>query len=74
MKQNWSYRITTPTVAILTLESKRNIITVPVGVIVKVSQDLTEGDRLIDVLWNEQNYMMFTQDLRERAEPFDTDA
>lgn len=73
MKQNWSYRIKTPTMAILSLDSKRIIVTVPVDVIVKISQDPTEGDRLIDVMWNEKNYLMFTQDLRERAEPFDTD-
>lgn len=71
MKQHRSYRIKTPTMAILSTDGHRVIVTVPVNVVIRISQDPREGDRLIDVVWNNKNYMMFTQDLRERAEPID---
>jgi len=44
---------------------------VPVNAVVSISDDPREGDRLIDVVWNETEYMMFTQDLRQRGEPMD---
>ena len=69
MQKARRYRIKTPTIAICA--NKGSNVTVPADVIVTISRDLTPGDRLIDVIWNEKDYLMFTQDLRERGEPLD---
>ncbi len=71
MKKNRSYRITTPTMAISGMNGQRTTVMVPVNAVVSISDDPREGDRLIDVVWNETEYMMFTQDLRQRGEPMD---
>jgi hypothetical protein len=71
MKQSRRYRIKSPTMAIFSSDGQRKTITVPIGVIVIISEDPQQGDRLIDVVYNDQGYMMFTQDLRERGEPLD---
>lgn len=45
--------------------------TVASGMIVEVQNNPIEGDKLVDVVWSGKNVMMFTQDLRNRAEPLD---
>jgi hypothetical protein len=70
MRQGRRYRITTPTMAILTTkDGPRTSLTVPSGAVITVSEDSIDGDRLIDVVWDGKAYLMFTQDLRERATP-----
>jgi len=39
------------------------------GTIVDVCNEAIDGDRLVDVIWDGRKVMMFTQDLRSRAEP-----
>ena len=68
MKKNRSYRITSPTMAFASSDSDRTAIVVPVNAIVAISEDPHEGDRLVDVLWNGKDYVMFTQDLRQRGQ------
>ena len=41
---------------------------VPVGAIIEVDGSF-DGNRLTDVILNDQQVMMFTQDLRTRTEP-----
>ena len=65
------YRVKTPTMAILASNGHRTTVTVPSDVIVATSGTQLDGDRLVDVVWNDTGYMMFTQDLRERCEPID---
>lgn len=62
------YRIKTPTMAILSSDGRRRPVTVPADVIVAISGELAEGGRLVDVIWNNPAYLMFTQDLRDRCE------
>ena len=63
------YRFKTPTLAILTLEDGHRIpMTIPVGGTVEVTATDINGNRLVDVLWEGKAVMMFTIDLRERAE------
>jgi len=45
--------------------------TVASGTIVEVCGDAIDVDRLVDVIWDGRNVMMFTQDLRSRAEPLE---
>jgi hypothetical protein len=57
--------------AICTKNGTRATFMVPVNAIVSISEDPREGDRLIDVIWNGEPFLMFTQDLRQRCEPVD---
>ena len=68
MNKNRRYRITTPTIAISSSDGLRKTVTVPADSTVTISESLRDGDHLIDVVWNDENYLMFTQDLRERGE------
>ena len=62
------FRIKTPTLAILETDGRRTTMYVPTGDIVTVVQGPLDGMRLVDVEWNGTTAMMFTIDLRERAE------
>jgi hypothetical protein len=66
--QGSSYRLTTPTLAIITSFGQKVAITIPVGSIVTVIKTDINGNRLVDVMWEERCAMVFTQDLRERGE------
>jgi hypothetical protein len=68
MNKNRRYRIKTPTIAIWSSDGCRKTVTVPADATVTISESLRDGDRLIDVVWNDENFLMFTQDLRERGE------
>jgi hypothetical protein len=61
MSTSRQYRITSPTIAIFSYGGERTTI-------VRVSVEPQAGDQLIDVLWNGNKYLMFAQDLRDRAE------
>jgi hypothetical protein len=61
------YRIKEPTIA-MSQDSGRGIaITVSAGSVVEVEKAF-DGDQLVDVKWDGKVVMMFTQDLRWRAE------
>jgi hypothetical protein len=70
MKQERRYRITTPTLAILTGPGQASV-AVPVNEIITISETLSAGNSLVDVMWNDKSYRMFAQDLRDRCEPAD---
>jgi len=60
------YRITQPTNAMFE-ESGRHVARhVPTNAIILIDGTLN-GDRLTNVRWDDQDVMMFTQDLRTRA-------
>jgi len=42
--------------------------TVPAGAVIEISSDSFDGDKLLEVVWEGKHVMMFTQDLRMRAE------
>jgi hypothetical protein len=71
MRKNWRYRIKTATIAIFSSDGRCKTVTVPVDEIVTVTEIPPEGDRLINVTWNNQDCMMFTQDLHNRGEALD---
>ncbi len=65
---NVRYRITQPTIAMF-LEKDRHVARhVPTDSIILVDGTL-DGDKLTNVRWDDQDVMMFTQDLRSRAVP-----
>lgn len=71
MKQEQRYRVKTPTMAIFSVDGHRTTVMVPSGDVVLANQLHLDGDVLIEVRWNEKNYLMFTQDLRDRSDPVD---
>jgi hypothetical protein len=64
-----SYRIIVSAVGILSVGNRRSL-TVPTGSTVTVSDGSIDVDRnqLVDVTWGGTELMMFTQDLRDRAQ------
>jgi hypothetical protein len=64
-----SYRIISATLGILAIDGNRSCVTIPKGATVDVSSGPLDGNRLVDVTWGVADLMMFTQDLRTRAEP-----
>ena len=65
------FRITEPTIAMSQEHGRGTALTVSAGAIVEVHSGPLDGDRLVEVMWNGKMVMMFTQDLRLRAEPLD---
>jgi hypothetical protein len=63
------YRITHPTIALFLEDGSHVARTVPSGTIVTVDSDAFDGDKLVNVTWDQKKVMMFTQDLRSRARP-----
>ena len=63
------YRINDPTIAMFLEEGRYVAHTIASGTLVDVCNDVIDGDRLVDVIWNGRQAMMFTEDLRSRAEP-----
>jgi hypothetical protein len=63
------YRISDPTIAMFEEDGRYVARTVASGTVVEVSDGPLDGDRLVEVTWDGRNVMMFTQDLRSRAEP-----
>jgi hypothetical protein len=60
--------------AIFSSGGQRSTVTLPVDALVTLSEEARGGDRLIGVVWNEKDYLMFAQDLRDRAERVGRDA
>ena len=63
------YRINDPTIAMFLEHGGYVARTVASGTVVEVCNDAIDGDRLVDVMWDGREVMMFTQDLRSRAAP-----
>jgi hypothetical protein len=66
--QGKSYRLNTPTLAIIVCDGQKVAATIPSGGTVTVSGGDIDGNRLIDVIWDGKEAMIFTQDLRDRGE------
>jgi len=60
------YRITDPTLAMFEEDGRHLARFVPTGAIITVDGAF-DGNRLMDVVWDEKKVMMFTEDLRTRA-------
>ena len=62
------YRLKTPTLALLEEEGRHVAHTVPSGAIVVLDRAPTDGEKLVEVVWDGRRVMMFAQDLRSRGE------
>lgn len=63
------YRIKESTLGIVHENGHHVSTTIPAGSLVVVTGGPVDGERLVDVLWNDRPLMMFTQDLRSRGQP-----
>jgi hypothetical protein len=61
------YRLTTATLAIVKLEGQNHPTTVPTGAVIKVADGPLNGNRLVDVKWEDKTVMMFATGIRERC-------
>jgi hypothetical protein len=62
------YRIKDSTIAMFSVDGVHVARTVAAGTVVELSSGRIDGDKLIEVTWEGRSAMMFTQDLRSRAE------
>jgi hypothetical protein len=62
------YHINDPTIAMFQQNGQYAACTVASGTVVDVVDGPIDGDKLVDVIWDGRDVMMFTQDLRSRAD------
>ena len=63
------YRLTQPTLAMVAVDSHHEAITVPTGAILDLDGRTFNGERLMEVLWDDRRVLMFTEDLKLRSVP-----
>jgi hypothetical protein len=62
------YRIIESTLAMVQFDGHHVALTIPAGSVIVLTGGPLDGNRLVDVTWNGEAMMMFTQDLRTRGE------
>ena len=67
--QRQRYCIVATTFAIRCLDGQQTHVQVPIGALVTLIDGPLDTNLLAHVLWSGTDLMMFTQDLRRRAEP-----
>ena len=65
------FRMRTPTLAIMTQDGAKIPIIIPKGAEVEVIDGPLNGNRLVDVRWEDKTVMVFTNDVRDRGERVD---
>jgi hypothetical protein len=63
------YRIVEPTIAVTEDGGRGVAYTMHTGAVVELHNGPLDGNRLIEVRWENKVVLMFTQDLRQRAVP-----
>jgi hypothetical protein len=66
-----TFRIISPTVAIQIDDPRHMSVAVPSGAELTTETESLDGSRLVCVMWQDQEFMMFSNDLRERGTPVD---
>jgi hypothetical protein len=65
------FRMKTPTLAIMTQDGAKIPVMIPKGAEVEVLDGPLNGNRLVDVRWEDKTVMVFTNDVRDRGERVD---
>ena len=60
------YRLKSPTMALFLEEDRHVARTIPAGAFISI--DHVDGDRLVEVTWDDKKVLMFAQDVRSRGE------
>jgi hypothetical protein len=63
-----TYQLKSPAWGIFTLGGQKSPVVIPTGGTVQVIAADTNGNRLVDVMWEGKTIMMFTTDLQDRGE------
>jgi hypothetical protein len=66
------FRLKTPTLAIMAQDHSKVPVMIPKGAEVEVLDGPLNGNRLVDVSWEDKTVMVFTNDIRDRGERLDT--
>jgi hypothetical protein len=61
-----TFRLTSPTIALFPEDGRHVARTVPFGAVIAVEE--LDGNKLVEVTWNDQKILMFAQDIRARGE------
>jgi hypothetical protein len=61
------YLINSPTIALFLEDGRHVTHLVPEGAVVDLDGKTFNGNKLMEVMWDEKAVMMFTQDLRSRG-------
>ncbi|HVY93598.1 MAG TPA: hypothetical protein VHA14_12640 [Bryobacteraceae bacterium] len=67
------YRIVEPTIAMSEDGGRGVAYTMHAGALVELQDGPPDGNKLVEVKWEGKTVLMFTQDLRQRAEPSEDD-
>ena len=62
------YRINEPTIAVFYEDGRHAACTIPAGALIEINRAAIDVQGLVTVTWMHKEVMMFTQDLRSRAE------
>ena len=65
------FRIKEPIIALFEENGRHVARMVPAGAVVTIDGPAFDGDKLVNVIWDRRDVMMFTQDLETRAKPVD---
>ncbi len=58
------HRLNNPLLAMFAGPDGHEAITIPIGAVVDLTGKKFNGDRLMEVIWDGQVYLMFTEDLK----------
>ena len=61
-----SFRLTSPTFALIVEENRRITLTVPTGSVIIASK--VDGDKMVEVVWEGRTLLMFPDDIRASSE------
>jgi hypothetical protein len=65
-----TYRLSAPTIAVVMKDGNHVAHTIPAGALLKLEEGIIiEGNKLVEVTWDEKKVLMFPQDLRTRCVP-----
>ena len=63
------HRLNSPLLAMFAGVDGHEAVTVPTGTVLDLTAKKFNGDRLMEVVWDERKFLMFTEDLKNTAKP-----
>lgn len=63
------HRLNNPLLAMFAGVDGHEAITIPTGAVLDLTGKKFNGDRLMEVVWNERKFLMFTEDLKNTTVP-----
>ena len=63
------HRLNSPLLAMFAGEDGHEAITIPIGTVLELTAKKFNGERLMEVIWNERKLLAFTEDLKQTTVP-----